>query len=125
MTKPARAPATPAAPTPARASAPGSATPDLSLPLSTNFTLKELVRSQTAERDEALKREQEHPSAEVIANLQHIARAALQPLRDGIAAPLQITSGYRCPMVNKLVGGSATSQHVLGEAADCELSASS
>jgi hypothetical protein len=35
-----------------------------------------------------------------------------------------VTSGYRSPIVNKLVGGSGTSQHVRGEAADCELSPS-
>lgn len=120
MPKPKPAPPAPATPTPPPPPL-GSAIPDLSLPLSNNFTLKELVRSQTAERDEALKRLQEHPSADVVANLQYIVRATLQPLRDSIAAPLHISSGYRCPIVNKLVGGSATSQHVLGEAADCEL----
>jgi hypothetical protein len=95
--------------------------PDLSLPLSENFTLKDLVRSTTAERDEVLKREQEHPSPEVVQSLQYLVRTALQPIRSSIAAPLHITSGSRCPRVNKLVGGSATSQHVLGEAADCEV----
>lgn len=42
----------------------------------------------------------------------------LQPLRDWAEASLNISSGYRCPELNKLVGGSATSQHVKGEAAD-------
>lgn len=94
--------------------------PDLSKQLSRNFTLKELLRS-TAERDAGLKLEQENPAAEVIGNLEYLAAEALQPTRDGIGAPLQITSGYRCAVVNKLVGGSATSQHCVGEAADCEL----
>ncbi len=42
----------------------------------------------------------------------------LQPLRDAWGAPLSINSGYRCPAVNKAVGGVATSQHLKGEAAD-------
>lgn len=79
------------------------------------------MRSATAERDEALKREQEHPPAEIVRSLRYLARHTLEPLRVGIDAPLLITSGYRCPLVNKLVGGSATSQHCRGEAADCEL----
>ncbi len=109
---------------PAPARAPAAALPDLSLQLAANFTLKELVRSATAERDEPLKLEQEHPPQEVVDNLAYLARVALQPIRSGIAAPVHVTSGYRCPTVNKLVGGSGRSQHVLGEAADCELSPS-
>lgn len=42
----------------------------------------------------------------------------LQPLRDAWGAPLAINSGYRCPTVNKAVGGVPTSQHTKGEAAD-------
>jgi uncharacterized protein YcbK (DUF882 family) len=43
----------------------------------------------------------------------------LQPVRDKFG-PIRITSGYRCPEVNKLAGGSKTSNHVLGFAADIE-----
>lgn len=44
----------------------------------------------------------------------------LQPLRDAVKRPLKISSGYRCPRLNShyKIGGSPTSQHVLGEAAD-------
>ena len=42
----------------------------------------------------------------------------LQPLRDAWGNPLHINSGYRCPELNKEVGGMPTSQHVKGEAAD-------
>ena len=97
---------------------------NLSLPLSPHFTLKEMLRSATAERDEALKQEQENPSDDVVASLQYLASTVLEPIRQSVAMPLHISSGYRCPLVNKLVGGSATSQHCLGEAADCELSPS-
>jgi hypothetical protein len=96
--------------------------PELSMPLSKNFTLRELLRSNVAERDERLKQEQENPPPEIIDNLQYLVENALQPIRNRIGFPIRISSGYRSPLVNKLVGGSATSQHCLGEAADCELS---
>lgn len=43
---------------------------------------------------------------------------ALQELRDLINAPLTINSGFRCVTHNARVGGSPTSQHLLGRAAD-------
>ncbi len=95
---------------------------DLSLPLSANFTLGELLRSETAERDENLKAEQEHPPDDILLSLRYLAETALQPIRSLLGFPLRVTSGYRSPLLNKLVGGSATSQHCRGEAADCRLS---
>lgn len=95
---------------------------ELSMPLSKNFTLRELLRSNTAERDEKLKQEQENPPPEIIENLRYLVETALQPIRNSFGFPIRINSGYRSPLVNKLVGGSATSQHCRGEAADCELS---
>ena len=47
-----------------------------------------------------------------------LVETVLQPLRDNWGKPLHINSGYRCPMLNKEVGGRPTSQHVRGEAAD-------
>ena len=96
--------------------------PELSMPLSKNFTLRELLRSNTSERDERLKQEQENPPSEIIDNLKYLVENALQPIRNRLGFPITINSGYRSPLVNKLVGGSATSQHCRGEAADCELS---
>lgn len=96
--------------------------PELSMPLSKNFTLRELLRSNVAERDERLKQEQENPPPEIIDNLKYLVENALQPIRNRLGFPIRINSGYRSPLVNKLVGGSATSQHCRGEAADCELS---
>jgi hypothetical protein len=96
--------------------------PELSLPLSSNFTLGELLHSNSAERDESLKREQENPPDEITNNLRHLVETALQPIRTRLDYPLRINSGYRSPLLNKIVGGSATSQHCRGEAADCELS---
>ncbi len=96
--------------------------PNLSIPLSENFVLRELLQSDTAERDEALKREQENPPSDIIENIQYLVDTALQPIRSNLEFSIRITSGYRCQTVNKLAGGSGTSQHCRGEAADCKLS---
>lgn len=50
-------------------------------------------------------------------NLGRLARDVLEPLRSEFG-PLRVTSGYRSPMVNAAVGGSATSAHLTGLAAD-------
>ena len=95
---------------------------DLNTRLSADFTLGELVRSETAERDPVALEQQENPPTEVVNNLRYLAETVLQPIRSRLAFPLTISSGYRSPKVNELVGGSATSQHCRGEAADCQLS---
>ncbi len=46
----------------------------------------------------------------------------LQQLRTTLGRPVTITSGYRNPTHNKAVGGSPTSQHLLGTAADIKVS---
>lgn len=56
-------------------------------------------------------------SVEVRDNIKALVDEVLQPLRDAWG-PLAINSGYRCPEVNKAVGGVPTSQHTKGEAAD-------
>ncbi len=42
----------------------------------------------------------------------------LEPVRQILNSPLKITSAYRCRALNSCVGGSASSQHLKGEAAD-------
>ena len=95
---------------------------DLGMKLSNNFSLGELLRSGTAERQPELKREQENPPGEVIENLTYLVETALQPIRERLGFPIRISSGYRSPGLNAQVGGSTTSQHCYGEAADCSLS---
>lgn len=51
--------------------------------------------------------------------LRELVKRLLQPLRIAYGKPIYISSGYRCPELNKLVGGVPSSQHVKGEAADC------
>ena len=85
--------------------------------LSTNFRLGEFTRSDTAKR---LGIENECSSVEQVLNLAYLCHMVLQPLRDRFG-PIRITSGYRCPELNRAVGGVKNSQHLRGEAADIHL----
>ena len=82
--------------------------------LSEHFTLSEMTRSDTAERNHI----DNTPSQEVIENLRALCSNVLEPARVAFGAPIYITSGYRCPALNTAVGGKPTSQHLRGEAAD-------
>jgi len=84
--------------------------------LSTNFTLSEFTKSELAIR----RCIDNTPSLTVIDNLQLLVDNVLQPLRDRLG-PININSGYRSPAVNVAVGGSPTSDHCLGMAADIEI----
>ena len=81
--------------------------------LSTHFTLAELVESQTAIR----KGIDNTPPPAAIAGLTRIAQL-LEEVRALVDGPITVSSGYRCPALNKAVGGAANSAHVLGLAAD-------
>ncbi len=58
------------------------------------------------------------PSQEIIDNLTALCVNVLEPLREWFGKPLLITSGYRSVALNKAIGGSKTSQHCFGKAAD-------
>lgn len=85
--------------------------------LTEHFTLSEFVRSETAERNHI----NNTPSQEVVDNLRALCRNVLEPARVAFGEPIYITSGYRCPALNKAVGGKITSQHLRGEAADLQV----
>lgn len=78
------------------------------------FTIKELTKSSTAES----KGIYNTPTPEVERNLTALVENVLDPLRTIYGKPITVNSGYRCPELNKAVGGSATSDHVKGFAAD-------
>ena len=78
------------------------------------FTINELCRSETASKHKI----DNTPSAEIIANLTALVDNVLDPLREAWGRPIIVTSGYRCEVLNKLVGGVPTSQHKKGQAAD-------
>lgn len=58
------------------------------------------------------------PSQPVIKNLKALCENVLQPLRNNLGCPIVITSGFRCAVLNKRVGGASNSQHLYGQAAD-------
>ena len=84
--------------------------------LSRNFSLQELTKSETAIRRGI----DNTPSDKVISNLTTLCDMVLQKVRNSHGA-VTITSGYRSPELNKAIGGSATSDHCKGLAADFEV----
>jgi len=89
----------------------------VSIRLSANFTLNEMVRSNTA----TAKGINNKPSIQHIVNATAHAALILQPLRIRVGKPVMITSWYRCPELNAAVGGSKTSTHMTGAATDIRI----
>ena len=85
--------------------------------LTKNFSLIELTSSETAVR----KGIDNTPNQIVIDNLKLACENTIQPLRDWYGKPINITSGYRSPKLNKAIGGSTTSDHCYGNAIDFTL----
>jgi zinc D-Ala-D-Ala carboxypeptidase len=81
--------------------------------LTPHFTLAEMTASQIANRAGL----DNNPDSKTIANLIELCQT-LEAVRSLIGQPLLITSGYRCEALNQRIGGSASSAHVQGLAAD-------
>ncbi|MBI5908530.1 MAG: DUF882 domain-containing protein [Betaproteobacteria bacterium] len=81
--------------------------------LTRNFSLEHLIHSETAERE----RIDNTPGPDIIENLRLLAKG-LQQVQALTEFPLEISSAYRSPELNRRVGGAKTSQHTLGQAAD-------
>lgn len=79
-----------------------------------HFTIEEMTESSTAKAKDI----DNIPSQEILAKLQKLIEAILDPLREWYGKPIRVNSGYRCEALNEAIGGSKTSQHCLGEAAD-------
>ena len=62
--------------------------------------------------------DEETKNSPILANIQNLCEVVLEPLRQQVNEPVIISSGYRCPQLNRAVGGSPTSQHMTGEACD-------
>lgn len=82
-----------------------------------NFTLDEFTRSSKAEQ---LGISNEVETTEQLKAIANLMSNVLQPVRDRLGFPITISSGYRCARLNKIVNGSATSQHLRGQAADLQ-----
>ena len=85
--------------------------------LTSNFSLSELTKSQTAER----KGIDNTPSTEHQENLKLLCESVLQPVRDHFGKVVTISSGYRSPELCTAIGSKITSQHAKGQAADFEI----
>lgn len=78
------------------------------------FTIKELCKSSSAIKHNI----DNTPDEEVIKNIEQLIENVLDPLREAWGKSIIVNSGYRCPKLNKVVGGAKTSQHITGCAAD-------
>lgn len=85
--------------------------------LSENFTLSEMTKSETALRHGL----PNDPEPDHLENMKKLAERVLQPVRDHYGRGVKVNSAYRHPDVNRAVGGSTTSDHCKGMAADIEI----
>lgn len=82
--------------------------------IGTHFWLSEFLRS-----DIAVRRGLDNmPGAQALANVMNILGPGMQRVRDLLSVPVLVTSGFRSAEVNAAVGGSSSSQHLQGLAAD-------
>ena len=86
--------------------------------LSPHFTYGEFIASQTASRLGIDNTPNEYQTQNMIA----LANNVLEPIRAFFGKSVFVSSGYRCPKLNTAIGGSRTSQHMQGEAADIVIS---
>lgn len=84
----------------------------------TYFSIKEMCKSSTAKKLNI----NNTPPADIEKNLTVLIEECLDPIREKFGNPIMVTSGYRCPQLNAACGGSPTSAHKLGQAADIDTS---
>lgn len=80
--------------------------------ISNNITYKEATRTSSKFSNV--------PDEQTLLRMKNVASKLFEPVREWYKLPIQINSFYRSPKVNKSIGGSATSQHVKGEAIDID-----
>ncbi len=78
------------------------------------FTISEMLRSDTALKMGIWN----GANLEHEENMRALVENVLDPLRARYGHPIYVSSGYRCPKLNKAVNGAINSQHMRGEAAD-------
>jgi zinc D-Ala-D-Ala carboxypeptidase len=83
--------------------------------LSRNFTLQELIKSDTAVRLDI----NNNPNSGQIEKLKALCENILQPVRDHFGR-VKVTSGFRSEQLCIKIGSSVNSQHAKAEAADFE-----
>jgi len=85
--------------------------------LSEHFELAEFIRSSTAKRAGI----SNMPTDAHLENIKLLCEKVLEPIRVYFARPIILSSGYRSAALNRAVGGSSSSQHCSGEAADIDM----
>ena len=86
--------------------------------LSQNFKLKEFEKTFVAKRkniDNCVH------DKETFKSLEKLCKNIVQPIRNYYKIPFSPNSGYRSITLNRYIGSSDTSQHVLGQAVDLEI----
>ena len=84
--------------------------------ISEHISYKEGVRSNTATR----KGIDNTPNDEQLSCMEKIAEEVFEPLRTYVGGPIKINSFFRCPELNRAIGGSSKSQHCKGQAIDID-----
>ena len=84
--------------------------------ISKHVSYKEGVYSTTATRRGI----DNVPNDEQLANMELIAEKVFEPLRKYVGGPIKINSFFRCPKLNKAIGGARSSQHMKGQAMDID-----
>jgi zinc D-Ala-D-Ala carboxypeptidase len=82
--------------------------------ISEHITFDEATLSPTAIRNGI----SNQPNEEQLHNMQQVAEHCFEPLRKLYGKPIKINSFFRSDKLNKLVGGSPSSQHSKGQAID-------
>lgn len=89
---------------------------DMYYNISEHFKLGELIQSDTAFNNKLYMQYMYQP--DVLASLEFLCEKLLEPARQQLGHPVIVTSGYRCSMLNNMVGGALNSLHIRGYAAD-------
>ena len=84
--------------------------------ISEHISYKESVYSITATRRGI----NNTPDDEQLTNMELVAEEVFEPLREWVGGPIKINSFFRCPKLNKAIGGSSKSQHCYGQAIDID-----
>ena len=84
--------------------------------ISKHISYKEGIYSNTATR----KCIDNTPNGEQLDNMELVAEEVFEPLRSYVGGPIKINSFFRCPELNKAIGGSSKSQHCKGQAIDID-----
>ena len=84
--------------------------------ISEHISYKEGVYSTTAMRRGI----DNTPNDEQLTNMELVANEVFEPLRTYVGGPIKINSFFRCPELNKAIGGSSKSQHCQGQAIDLD-----